>query len=121
MRPAAAFSFFASREHMATFAPSAANFTAAARAIPSLDAATITLRFFSPRSTWLPVWLLASTLSQIGVVLVDPILPWRIKDVQGDRILERDGLMRHMGRDAQHFPGRDGDFPVIDEELQCAF
>ena len=49
-----AFSFLASREHMASFAPSAANFSAAARAMPSLDAATMTLRFFSPRSTVVP-------------------------------------------------------------------
>ena len=47
-----------------------------------------------------PPWLLVCTLTKIGVVFVDPILPWGIKDVQVDRILERDGLMRHMGRDA---------------------
>src|ERR1700735_3393677 len=118
MSPAAAFSLLASREHMATFAPSAANFSAAALAMPSLEAATITLRFFSPRSTWLPP---GYTLTKIGVVFVDPILAWGIKDVQVDRILERNGLMRHMGRDAEHFPGRNSDFPVIDEEMQCAF
>src|SRR3984885_10583172 len=121
MSPAAAFSLLVSREHMATFAPSAANFSAAARAMPSLEAATITFRFFSPRSTWLPSRLLACTLTKIGVVFVDPILAWGIKDVQVDRILERNSLMRHIGRDAEYFPGRDSDFPVLDEEMQCAF
>jgi hypothetical protein len=28
--------------------------------------------------------------------------------------------MWHVGRDAQHFPGRDRDFPVVNKEAQCA-
>ena len=89
--------------------------------MPSLDAATMTLRFFNPRSTWPSLPYLLCILPQIGIVFIDPILARRIEDVQVYRVLERDRLVRHMGRNAQHFPGRDSDFPVVDEEMQCAF
>src|ERR1700728_1093723 len=109
---------------MATRAPSTANFSAAARAIPSLDAATMTLRFFNPRSIRHPFLYPVSTITastfgvsviaKVGIVFIDPILAWRIKNVQIYCILERHRFMRHMGRNTQDFPGGDSDFPVVD-------
>src|ERR1700730_12093446 len=106
---------------MATFAPAGATFSAAPRGMPSLAAATMTFRFFNPRSNAAPFPLRLRFLPQVSIIFIDPILTGRIKDVQVDRVLQRNRLMRHVGWNAQHFPSRDREFPVVDVEVQGAF
>jgi hypothetical protein len=93
-------SFVSLREQMATLAPWAANFSAAARAIPSLEAA-------------------------IGVVAVDPVLAGWVEDVEVYGVFESVGFVGEVGWDAEDFAGADDDFFVAafvrDEELERAF
>src|SRR5271163_2519370 len=115
---AAARSFDSSREHIAILAPSAANFSAAARAIPSLEAATMTLRFLSPRSKRVSFLQGESEFAaKIRVVTVDPILTRRIEDVEIDGVFECVRFVRDIGRNAQDLTGADHNLFAINEKL----
>src|SRR3954467_3464159 len=59
--------------------------------------------------------------AQVGIVLTDPILAWRIEDIEIYGVLDRFSFVRHVGGDAEYFTGMHNDFLTIDPELQGAF
>src|SRR5262245_54352846 len=101
------------REHMEILAPSLASSSATARPRPLLDAATIATLFFRPRST--------SFSSQVGVGFVQPILSWRTKDIDVERIFDCDRGMDHVGGDMHNLPFRKQNLPPVYREFQRPF
>src|SRR5580704_17807243 len=58
--------------------------------------------------------------AKIIVRLVEPVFARRIKDIEVERVFERPGFVRHVGGDAEHFPGAHDDLLSIDGKFQCA-
>ena len=56
--------------------------------------------------------------SQILVGLVDPIGSRRIEDIEVDCVFHGFGLMRHVGRNAEHLAGVNHDFFAVNPELK---
>jgi hypothetical protein len=61
---------------------------------------------------------------EVAVGAVEPVLPRRVEDVHVQRVLERERLVRNVGRDVQHLAGAHDHLlrPVrTDPELERAF
>jgi len=59
--------------------------------------------------------------TEVIIGFVDPVGPWRIEHIKIDCIHDGLCLVRHVGRDGQHFAGVDHDLLAIDPELERSF
>lgn len=58
--------------------------------------------------------------AEVLVGFVDPVFARRIEDVEIDRVHQRFGFMRHVGRNGQDFARTHDDFFSVDPELERA-
>src|SRR5258708_27714046 len=63
---------------------------------------------------------LLTAVAQIAIRLVQPVFSRRIEDVQVQCVFELPGFVRHVGRNAEHFPGTHDDLFSIYRKLQRA-
>ena len=113
--------FVASREHIATFAPSAANFSAAVARDAIARRGDNDIAVLESRSNGLPLGYLVAFLAQVGIFFVEPILPGGVKmstSIVSSSAMASCGIWGGMQGTS---PAADGDFPVVDVEVQCAF
>src|SRR5690554_871786 len=87
------------RAHSTSRAPSAASSSATARPSPRLDAATSAVLPSSP--SCIAALLRWSSAAQVVVRAAQPVLAGRAEHVHVQRVLERERLVRHVGRDVQ--------------------
>ena len=58
-------------------------------------------------------------LPQVCVIPVDPILPWRCKDIEIYRVFEGFGGVRKATRNHEHLPGADGHLMLLPRFAEC--
>ena len=62
-----------------------------------------------------------ATVPQVVVGFVQPILAGGIEHIQVNRVFKGPSLVRHVGRDAEHFSGFDDELFAIDGKLERTF